>query len=69
MVLQYRDLLLANTASQKDEKNHTAGLDDSAILHIKIKIITILLEKSSIILQYCKPPCTPHESLFVQLAL
>ena len=42
-------------------KNHTAGLDDSAILHIKIKIITIL--------QYCKPPCTPHESLFAQLAL
>lgn len=61
MVLQYRNLLLANTVSQKDEKNHTAGLDDSAILHIKIKIITIL--------QYCKPPCTPHESLFVQLAL
>ena len=49
MVLQYRDLLLANTVSQKDEKNHTAGLDDSAILHIKIKIITILLQKSSIL--------------------
>ena len=49
MVLQYRDLLLANTVSQKGEKNHTAGLDDSAILHIKIKIITILLEKSSIL--------------------
>ena len=47
MVLQYRDLLLANTVSQKDEKNHTGGLD--AILHIKIKIITVLLEKSSIL--------------------
>ena len=47
MVLQYRDLLLANTVSQKDEKNHTGRLD--AILHIKIKIITILLEKSSIL--------------------
>lgn len=49
MVLQYSDLLLANTVSQKDEKKHTGGLDDSAILHIKIKIITILLEKSSIL--------------------
>ena len=46
---QYRntvkDLLLPNTVSQKDEKPHTAGLDDTAIPHIKIQIIEIPLEK------------------------
>ena len=46
---QYRntvkDLLLPNTVSQKDEKPHTAGLDDTAIPHIKIKITEIPLEK------------------------
>ena len=45
---QYRntvkDLLLPNTVSQKDEKPHTAGLDDTAIPHIKIKITEIPLE-------------------------
>ena len=35
----------ANTVKQKDEKPHTAGLDDTAIPHIKIKITEIPLEK------------------------
>ena len=41
MVLQYnfvKDLLLPNTVNQKDEKPHTAGLDDTAMPRIKIKI-------------------------------
>ena len=46
---QYRntvkDLLLPNTVTQKDEKPHTTGLDDTAIPHIKIKITEIPLEK------------------------
>ena len=46
---QYRntvkDLLLSNTVSQKDEKLHTARLNDTAIPHIKIKITEIPLEK------------------------
>ena len=36
-----KDLLLPNTVNQKD----TAGLDDTAIPHIKIKITEIPLEK------------------------
>jgi len=40
-----KDLLLLNTVSQKGEKPHSAGLDDSAIPHIKIKITKIPLEK------------------------
>ena len=42
-----KDLLLLNTVSQKDEKPHTGtlGLDDTAILHIKIQITEIPLEK------------------------
>ena len=42
-----KDLLSSNIVSQKDEKLHTTGLhvDDTAILHIKIKITEILLEK------------------------
>ena len=59
---QYRntvkDLLLPNTVSQKCKKPHTAGLDDTAIPHIKIKIFEIPFEKSSIP-QYRKPPCPP----------
>ena len=39
-----KDLLLPNTVSQKDEKPHTAGLDDAAIPNIKIKITEILFE-------------------------
>ena len=37
--------LLQSTVSQKDEKPHNAGLDDTAIPHIKIKITEIPLEK------------------------
>ena len=40
-----KDLLLPNTVRQKDEKLHTAGLDDTAIPHIKIKIAEIPLER------------------------
>ena len=40
-----KDLLLPSTLSQKDEKPHTAGLDDTAILDIKIKITEIPLQK------------------------
>ena len=41
-----KDLLLPNTVNKKDETPHTAaGLDDTAILHIKIKITEIPLEK------------------------
>ena len=40
-----KDLLLPNTVSQKDKKPHTAGLEDIAIPHIKIKIAEIPLEK------------------------
>ena len=39
------DLLLPNTVSQKDEKGHTAGLNDTAIPYFKIKITEIPLEK------------------------
>ena len=31
-----KDILLPNTISQKDEKQHTAGLDDTTIPHINI---------------------------------
>ena len=51
-----KDLLLPNTVNQKDEKQHTAGLDDTAIPHIKIKITEIPLEKKA---QYRKLPCPP----------
>ena len=40
-----KDLLSPNTVSQKDEKPPTAGLDDTAMPHIKIKITEIPLEK------------------------
>ena len=40
-----KDLLLPSTLSQKDEKPHTAGLDDTAIPDIKIKITEIPPEK------------------------
>ena len=46
---QYRntvkDLLLPNTVKQKDEKPQSAGLDDTAIPHIKIQITEIPFEK------------------------
>ena len=40
-----KDLLLQNTANQKDEKPHELlrGLDDTATPHIKIKITEISL--------------------------
>ena len=44
MILQYREGS-SFTVSQKDEKPHTTGLDDTTILHIKIKITEVLLEK------------------------
>ena len=40
-----KDLLLPNTVNQKDEKPSTAGLDDTAIPHIKIKITEVPLKK------------------------
>ena len=43
-----KDLLLPNAVSQKDEKPHTVGLDDTVIPHIKIKITKIPLEKKLI---------------------
>ena len=36
---------LPNTVVQKDEKPHTAGLNDTAISHIKIQITEKTLEK------------------------
>ena len=40
-----KDLLLPNTVNKKDETLHTAGLDDTSIPHIKIKITEIPVEK------------------------
>ena len=40
-----KDLPLPNTISHKDKEPHTAGVDDSTILHIKIKITEKPLEK------------------------
>ena len=48
--------------SQKDEKLHTAGLDDTAILLIEIKLTEILRKKKSSILQYHKPRFSPQYS-------
>ena len=43
---QYREgSSLPNTVVQKDEKPHTAGLNDTAIPHIKIQITEKMLEK------------------------
>ena len=39
------NLISPNTVSQNDEKPHTAELDDTAIPHVKIKIIEIPHEK------------------------
>ena len=42
-----KDLVLRpNAVSQKDEKPHTAGLDDTAIPHVKINGIEIRMKKS-----------------------
>ena len=40
-----KDLLLPNTINQKDEKPHTAGLNNTAIPHFKIQITEIPLVK------------------------
>ena len=40
-----KDLILRSTLSQKDEKPHTAGLEDTAIPDNKIKMIEIPPEK------------------------
>ena len=40
-----KDLLLPNTVNQKDEIPHTAGLNDTGLLHFKIQITEIPLEK------------------------
>ena len=45
MVPQYCEGLIANAVSQKDEKLHTAGLDDTAKPHIKKKIPKYHLKK------------------------
>ena len=39
--------LIPNTVSQKDEKSHTTGLDDTAILRIKIKVTEMSLRKKA----------------------
>ena len=46
MVPQYREGI-ANAVSQKDEKLHTAWLDDTAKPHIKKKNTEIPLEKKN----------------------
>ena len=56
------NLILPNTVSQNDEKSHTAALDDTAVLHVKIKITEIPHEKSPVP-QYRKPPSPLHEHL------
>ena len=46
--------------ARKDERPHTAGLDDTAIPPIKIKITEIYRLKESSIPQYRQPPCPPR---------
>ena len=54
--------------SQKDEKLHTAGLDDTAILLIEIKLTEIPLKKTkSSKLQYRKPQFSPQYSRIIYL--
>ena len=57
-----KDLLLPNIVNQKDERSHTAGLDDTAIAHIKIQITEIPLEKKA---QY-RSTVNPHVPLLKQ---
>ena len=49
------DLLLPNTVKEKDQKPHTAGLDDTVVPHINIKI-------TGSIPQYRKPTSPPPHS-------
>ena len=66
-----KDLLLPNIVSQKDEKPHTAGLNDRAILHIKIKITDTAWKKA----QHCNtviphvPPHRPNPGMSQMLLL
>ena len=43
----------------KNEKLHTAGLNDTAIPHVKIKITEISLEKK-LNTEIPQDPCSPH---------
>ena len=58
-----KDLLLPNTVTQKDEKRHTEGLEDTAIPHIKIKMTEKPLNKKAQYRNttYRKPLCPPHQ--------
>lgn len=53
--------LTPNTISQKDKKSNTTGLDDTTILHIKIKVTEMSLKKKA---QYSNT-LNPHVSLFL----
>ena len=53
--------LIPNTVIQKDKKSHTTGLDDTAILHIKIKVTEMSLKKKA---QY-RNTLNPHVPLFL----
>ena len=55
--------LTPNTISQKDKKSHTTGLDDTAILHIKIKVTEMSLKKKA---QY-RSTLNPHVPLLFLL--
>ena len=63
-----KNLLLLNTVSQKDEKPHTVGLNDTSILHLhlsrtlKSKWPKYCLKKSSIPQKYRKPSCPPQHN-------
>ena len=54
------NLISPNTVSQNDEKPHTAELEDTAILHVKIKITEIPHEKKNPIPQYRKLQFPPQ---------
>ena len=56
------NVISPNTVSQNDEKPHTAELEDTAILHVKIKITEIPHEKKKKkpIPQYRKLQCPPQ---------
>lgn len=58
--------LLSNTVNQKDEKLHTARLDDTEIPHVKIKITEILHEKSSVS-QYHRAPLNKWKGWFISI--
>ena len=57
--------LIPNTISQKDKKSHTTGLDDTAILRIKIKVTEMSLRKKA---QY-RNTLNPHVPLFLSWSL